>query len=139
MVRLGTTYRVPVQPDQYAHAAGVHHQQLSRERQCEIDIWIENEEAERLVTGTATVEFFKVRIAYRFGAAWDSTTGPAALTGLSLMLRKSGVATSAPVHVSCKREDGKTPAFPVQMWALAREPGWSASLTTFFGFSCSAI
>ena len=57
MVRLGTTYRVPVQPDRTLIAAGLHHQHLSRDQQCEVDIWMENEDAEKLVTGTATVQF----------------------------------------------------------------------------------
>jgi acyl dehydratase len=59
MVRLGTTYRVPVQPDRTLSLQGFITNTYSETRQVEIDIWIENEEAERLVTGTATVEFSK--------------------------------------------------------------------------------
>jgi len=57
MVRLGTTYRVPVQPDRTLTLQGFITNTYPEMKQCEIDIWIENEEAERLVTGTATVEF----------------------------------------------------------------------------------
>ncbi|HXN85369.1 MAG TPA: MaoC/PaaZ C-terminal domain-containing protein [Candidatus Binataceae bacterium] len=59
MIRLGTTYRVPVQPDHTLTLQGFITNTYPDTRQCEIDIWIENEEAERLVTGTATVEFSK--------------------------------------------------------------------------------
>ena len=59
MVRLGTTYRVPVQPDRTLSLQGFITNTYPETRQVEIDIWIENEEAERLVTGTATVEFSK--------------------------------------------------------------------------------
>ena len=57
MIRLGTTYRVPVQPDRTLTLQGFITNTYPETKQCEIDIWIENEEAERLVTGTATVEF----------------------------------------------------------------------------------
>lgn len=59
LVRLGTTYRVPVQPGHTVTLQGFVTHTYPEQRQCEIDIWIENEESERLVTGTATVEFSK--------------------------------------------------------------------------------
>jgi len=57
MIRLGTTYRIPVQPDRTLILQGFITNTYPETRQCEIDIWIEDEEAQRLVTGTATVEF----------------------------------------------------------------------------------
>ena len=57
MIRMGTTYRVPIQPDHTLILQGFVTNTDSGRRQCEVDIWIENEDAERLVTGTATVEF----------------------------------------------------------------------------------
>jgi acyl dehydratase len=59
VVRMGTTYRVPVLPDHTLTLQGFVTHTYPEQRQCEIDVWIENEEAERLVTGTATVEFGK--------------------------------------------------------------------------------
>ncbi len=59
MVRMGTTYRVPVLPDHTLTLQGFITNTYPETRRCEIDIWIENEESERLVTGTATVEFSK--------------------------------------------------------------------------------
>lgn len=57
MVRLGTTYRVLVEPERMLTLGGfVTHSDPER-RQCELDLWIEDEDAERMVTGTATVEF----------------------------------------------------------------------------------
>ena len=57
LIRIGTTYRVPVQPDKNLSLQGFVTNMYPDTRQIEIDVWIENEEAERLVTGTATVEF----------------------------------------------------------------------------------
>ena len=57
LIRLGTTYRVPVQPDHTMTIHGFVTNTNPDDRSAEIDVWIENEEAERLVTGTATVEF----------------------------------------------------------------------------------
>jgi acyl dehydratase len=57
MVRLGTTYRVPVQPDHTLTLSGFVTNAEPGERIAEIDVWIENEDAERLVTGTASVQF----------------------------------------------------------------------------------
>ncbi len=59
LTRLSTTYRVPVQPDHTLTIQGFVTHSYPESRQCEIDVWIENEDAERLVTGTATVEFSK--------------------------------------------------------------------------------
>jgi acyl dehydratase len=59
LVRLSTTYRVPVQPDHTLTLQGFITHATEAERTAEIDVWIENEDAERLVTGTATVQFEK--------------------------------------------------------------------------------
>jgi acyl dehydratase len=59
LVRMGTTYRVPVLPDHTLTLQGFVTHTYPEQHQCEIDVWIENEDAERLVTGTATVEFRK--------------------------------------------------------------------------------
>ena len=57
--RMGTTYRVPVQPDHAMTMHGFITNKNPEAHTAEIDVWMENEEAERLVTGTATVEFRK--------------------------------------------------------------------------------
>jgi acyl dehydratase len=57
MTRISTTYRVPVQPDHTLTIQGFITNKNDADRTAEVDVWIENEEAERLVTGTATVEF----------------------------------------------------------------------------------
>ena len=59
LTRISTTYRVPVQPDHTLTIQGFITNKNSADRTAEVDVWIENEEAERLVTGTATVEFSK--------------------------------------------------------------------------------
>jgi acyl dehydratase len=59
LVRVGTTYRQPVLPDQTIVLQGFVTHTNDAERTAEMDIWIENEEAERLVIGTATVQFAK--------------------------------------------------------------------------------
>lgn len=59
LTRLGTTYRVPVQPDHPITLHGFITHTNPENRSAEIDVWIENEDAERLVIGTATVEFSK--------------------------------------------------------------------------------
>ncbi|MGO9450204.1 MAG: MaoC family dehydratase N-terminal domain-containing protein [Candidatus Binataceae bacterium] len=59
LIRLSTTYRVPVQPDHTLTLQGFITHATEAERTAEIDVWIENEDAERLVTGTATVQFEK--------------------------------------------------------------------------------
>ncbi len=57
LTRIGTTYRAIVLPERRLTLHGfVTH--IEREaRSVEIDVWIENEEAERLVIGTASVAF----------------------------------------------------------------------------------
>ena len=57
--RMSTTYRVPVQPEHTITIHGFITNKNPAVRTAEIDVWMENEEAERLVTGTATVEFKK--------------------------------------------------------------------------------
>jgi acyl dehydratase len=59
MVRLGTTYRQPVMPDHTIALHGFVTHKNDDDRTAEMDVWIENEEAERLVIGTATVQFPK--------------------------------------------------------------------------------
>ena len=59
LTRMSTTYRVPVQPDHTITIHGFITNKNPADRTAEIDVWMENEEAERLVTGTATVEFRK--------------------------------------------------------------------------------
>ena len=57
MIRLGTTYRQPVLPDKTITLQGFVTHKNDADRTVEMDIWIENEDAERLVIGTATVRF----------------------------------------------------------------------------------
>ncbi|HEV2171092.1 MAG TPA: MaoC/PaaZ C-terminal domain-containing protein [Candidatus Binatus sp.] len=59
LTRISTTYRVPVQPDHTLTLHGFITNKNPADRTAEVDVWIENEEAERLVTGTATIEFRK--------------------------------------------------------------------------------
>jgi acyl dehydratase len=59
LTRMGTTYRVPVQPDHTITIHGFVTNTDAKARTAEIDVWMENEDAERLVTGTATIEFSK--------------------------------------------------------------------------------
>jgi len=59
LTRMSTTYRVPVQPDHTITIHGFITNKNPADRTTEIDVWMENEEAERLVTGTATVAFRK--------------------------------------------------------------------------------
>jgi hypothetical protein len=54
---MSTTYRVPVQPDHAITIHGFITNKNPADRTVEVDVWMENEEGERLVTGTATVEF----------------------------------------------------------------------------------
>ena len=57
MTRIGTTYRTPVQPNHdFVMQGFVTHMDAST-RTAEVDVWLENEDAERLVIGTATVQF----------------------------------------------------------------------------------
>ena len=57
MTRLGTTYRQPVIPDHTVALHGFVTHKNDAERTVEMDVWIESEDAERLVIGTATVHF----------------------------------------------------------------------------------
>jgi acyl dehydratase len=57
LARLGTTYRQPVQPGHAITLSGFVTHIEPAEKRVEIDVWIENEDAERLVIGTASVEF----------------------------------------------------------------------------------
>jgi acyl dehydratase len=57
MTRLGTTYRQPVLPDHTIVLQGFITHKNDQERTVDVDVWIESEDAERLVIGTATVHF----------------------------------------------------------------------------------
>lgn len=57
LTRLGTTYRQPVQPDRTITLNGFVTHVEPKEKRVEIDVWIENEDGERLVIGTASVAF----------------------------------------------------------------------------------
>lgn len=57
LVRLGTTYRSPVLPERNLTLQGFVTQVDHAQRTVELDIWIENEDGDRLVTATATVQF----------------------------------------------------------------------------------
>jgi acyl dehydratase len=57
LLRIGTTYRIPVQPDRRITLHGFITHSDAENRTADIDVWIENDEAERLVIGTATVQF----------------------------------------------------------------------------------
>jgi acyl dehydratase len=59
MTRLGTTYRQPVIPDHTITLQGFVTHKNDEDLTVEMDVWIENEDAERLVIGTATVQFPK--------------------------------------------------------------------------------
>jgi acyl dehydratase len=59
LVRVGTTYRQPVLPDHRIVLQGFVTHTNDAEQTAEMDIWIESEDAERLVIGTATVQFSK--------------------------------------------------------------------------------
>jgi acyl dehydratase len=55
--RIGTTYRSPVLPERNLSMQGFITQTDPEQRTAELDIWIENEDGDRLVTATATVKF----------------------------------------------------------------------------------
>lgn len=57
MTRMGTTYRQPVLPDHTVTLHGFVTHKNDGDRSVEVDIWIESDEGERLVIGTATVQF----------------------------------------------------------------------------------
>src|SRR5262249_52524800 len=54
--RLGTTFRGLVLPDRTIRICGAVTQRNEDARTVEIDVWIESDEGERLVIGTATVK-----------------------------------------------------------------------------------
>lgn len=53
--RIGTTFRSPVLPDRNVHLRGAVTQKLEADHTAECDIWLENDDGERWVIGTATV------------------------------------------------------------------------------------
>jgi len=53
--RIGTTLRSPVLPDRDVHLRGAVTQKNETDHTAECDIWIENDDGERWVIGTATV------------------------------------------------------------------------------------
>ena len=57
LTRMGTTYRQPVMPDHTITLQGFVTDKNEDEHTAEMDIWLENEDGERLVIGTATVHF----------------------------------------------------------------------------------
>jgi acyl dehydratase len=57
MIRIGTTYRQPVRPDRTITLQGYVTHKNDADRTVEMDVSIQNEDAEGLVIGTATVQF----------------------------------------------------------------------------------
>ena len=57
LTRMGTTYRQPVLPDHAITLQGFVTDKNESNHTAEMDIWLENEDGERLVIGTATVHF----------------------------------------------------------------------------------
>jgi acyl dehydratase len=57
LTRMGTTYRQPVMPDHTIMLQGFVTDKNETKQTVEMDIWLENEDGERLVIGTATVHF----------------------------------------------------------------------------------
>lgn len=55
VTRIGTTFRSPVLPDRDIHLRGAVTQKNETDHTAECDIWIENDDGERWVIGTATV------------------------------------------------------------------------------------
>jgi acyl dehydratase len=53
--RIGTTFRSPVLPDRNIHLRGAVTQKNETDHTAECDIWMENDDGERWVIGTATV------------------------------------------------------------------------------------
>ncbi len=53
--RIGTTFRSPVLPDRDIHLRGAITQKNEADHTVECDIWLENDDGERWVIGTATV------------------------------------------------------------------------------------
>ncbi len=57
LTRMGTTYRQPVLPDHTITLQGFVTDKNETSHSAEMDIWLENEDGERLVIGTASVHF----------------------------------------------------------------------------------
>lgn len=55
ITRLGTTFRNPVLPDRMIHLRGAITQKNEADHTAECDLWMENDEGERWVVGTATI------------------------------------------------------------------------------------
>jgi acyl dehydratase len=55
ITRIGTTFRSPVLPDRNVHLRGAVTQKNEDDHTAECDIWLENDDGERWVIGTATV------------------------------------------------------------------------------------
>jgi acyl dehydratase len=55
ITRIGTTFRSPVLPDRHIHLRGAITQKDEADHTAECDIWLENDEGERWVIGTATI------------------------------------------------------------------------------------
>ncbi len=53
--RLGTTFRALVLPDRRVRLCGAVTQKIDATRTAELDVWLESEDGERWVIGTATV------------------------------------------------------------------------------------
>jgi acyl dehydratase len=53
--RIGATFRSPVLPDHNVHLRGAVTQKNENDHTAECDIWLENDDGERWVVGTATV------------------------------------------------------------------------------------
>lgn len=53
--RIGTTFRSPVLPDRTVYLRGAITQKNETDHTAECDIWMENEDGERWVIGTATI------------------------------------------------------------------------------------
>lgn len=54
VTRIGTTFRSPVLPDRALHLRGAVTQKNQDDHTIECDIWMENDDGERWVVGTAT-------------------------------------------------------------------------------------
>lgn len=55
VTRIGATFRSPVLPDRNVHLRGAVTQKNEEDHTAECDIWMENDDGERWVVGTATV------------------------------------------------------------------------------------
>jgi acyl dehydratase len=55
ITRIGTTFRSPVLPDRDIHLRGAITQKNEGDHTAECDIWMENDDGERWVIGTATI------------------------------------------------------------------------------------